>query len=65
MPKYTGIAQRYGQHYDIFCDGEKMSMVDVCSKLSDLQHENERLKQRISNIRDKMIRFAEKELTSD
>ena len=42
-----------------------MSLVKILCELSDAYYENQRLNQRISNLRDKLIRFAEKEVGGD
>jgi hypothetical protein len=39
-----------------------MSLAETVCELSDIYEENQRLKQRFNNLRDKLIRFAEKEV---
>lgn len=46
----------------IYRGHKPMSLVKIVCELSDLYYENERLKQRLSNLRGKLIRFAEKEV---
>lgn len=59
--KYEGMSIDE-ERFEIYRDGDPLSMVEIISDLNDLQHENDRLKQRLANLRDKTIRFAEKEM---
>ena len=47
----------------IYMRQKPMSNVKIVSELSDLYYENERLKQRLSNLREKLVRFVEKEVS--
>lgn len=59
--KYEGMSIDE-ERFEIYRDGDPLSMVEIISDLNDLQHENDRLKQRLANLRDKTIRFAQKEM---
>lgn len=47
----------------IFRGMKPMSKTQTVGELSDLYYENQKLKQRLKNLRDELIRFAEKELS--
>ncbi len=49
----------------IYRDGDPLSLVEVLCDLTDLQYENDKLKQRIRNLRDLTIRFANKEMREE
>ena len=49
-----------------FFDGQApLHTTDVVIRLQDLSDENDALRRRIKNMRDKLIKFAEKELSDE
>lgn len=46
----------------IYKNDEPMTEVQIVCELSDLYHKQQKLQQRLRNLRDKTIRFAEKEM---
>lgn len=48
----------------IFREMKPMSKVQTVCELSDLYYKNQKLKQRLNDLRGKLIRFAEEELTN-
>jgi hypothetical protein len=59
MNKYSGLHE-VGKQFEILCNEQTMSLTDIVQALNDLQFENDRLRQRLKNVKDKIIRFGEK-----
>ena len=59
MNKYSGLNE-VGKQFEILCNEQTMSLTDIVQALNDLQFENDRLRQRLKNVKDKIIRFGQK-----
>ena len=59
MNKYSGLHE-VGKQFEILCNEQTMSLTDIVQALNDLQFENYLLRQRLTNVKDKIIRFGQK-----